>query len=129
MAFRSRSLPHSRRKTPPWPLVPAARPAARCPHGRRPLDIPTSIDDPPLLLLWPVDDLALIVLTLVVRILTGSPRTLYQLLILGVLLVCLYTKFRERRPDGYALHLLYWHGLRPLRGRTTPNPFARRWLP
>lgn len=93
------------------------------------LDIPKSIDDPPLLLLWRVDDLAPIVLTLVVGILTGSPRTLFQLLLLGVLLVRLYTKFRERRPDGYALHFLYWHGLLPLRGRATPNPFARRWLP
>ena len=65
------------------------------------LDIPKYIDDPPLLLLWPVDDLALIALTLVVGIHAGSPRTLFQLLILGVLLVRLYTKFRERRADGY----------------------------
>ncbi|WP_295385040.1 type IV conjugative transfer system protein TraL [uncultured Thiodictyon sp.] len=94
-----------------------------------PTEIPKYIDDPPLILLWRVDDLVPIVLCLVIGIFTGSPGTMFKLIVLGVLLVRLYSKYRERRPDGHALHVLYWYGLLPLRGRTTPNPFCRRWLP
>ena len=94
-----------------------------------PTEIPKYIDDPPLILLWRVDDLVPIVLCLVIGIFTGSPGTMFKLIVLGVLLVRLYSKYRERRPDGHALHFLYWYGLLPLRGRITPNPFFRRWLP
>lgn len=90
------------------------------------LEMPKYIDDPPHLLLWRVDDLAPIVLMLIVGILADR---LLMFLIIGLLLVRLYSKFRESRPDGYALHFLYWSGLLPITGRTTPNPFARRWLP
>ena len=50
-------------------------------------------------------------------------------LLLGIVLVRLYGRFRDSRPDGYSLHWAYWAGLLSLRGRTTPNPFIRRWLP
>ena len=50
-------------------------------------------------------------------------------LLLGIVLVRLYGRFRDSRPDGYALHWAYWAGLLGLRGQTTPNPFIRRWLP
>jgi conjugal transfer pilus assembly protein TraL len=85
-----------------------------------PTEIPKTIDDPPLILLWRVDDLVPIVLCLVIGIFTGSPGTMFKLIVLGVLLVRLYSKYRERRPDGHALPFLYWYGLLPLRGRTTP---------
>ncbi|WP_295391306.1 type IV conjugative transfer system protein TraL, partial [uncultured Thiodictyon sp.] len=38
-----------------------------------PTEIPKYIDDPPLILLWRVDDLVPIVLCLVIGIFTGSP--------------------------------------------------------
>jgi len=76
-----------------------------------------------------VDDLVPIVLCLIIGIFTGSPSTMFKLSVLGVLLVRLYSKYRERRPAGRALHVPYWYGLRSLRGRTTPNLFCRRWLP
>ncbi len=78
-----------------------------------PVEIPRHIDDPPTLLLWRIDDLVPVVL----------------MLVLGIVLVRLYGCFRDSRPDGYALHRAYWAGLLSLRGRTTPNPFIRRWLP
>jgi conjugal transfer pilus assembly protein TraL len=51
------------------------------------------------------------------------------ILLLSIVLVRLYGRFRDSRPDGFALHWAYWAGLLSLRGRTTPNPFIRRWLP
>ncbi|MCU0836829.1 MAG: type IV conjugative transfer system protein TraL [Chromatiaceae bacterium] len=50
-------------------------------------------------------------------------------LLLGIVLVRLYGRFRDSRPDGYALHWAYWVGLFGPRGHTTPNPFTRRWRP
>ncbi|WP_295386103.1 type IV conjugative transfer system protein TraL [uncultured Thiodictyon sp.] len=88
--------------------------------------MPKYVDDPPHLLLWRIDDLAPIVLMLVVGILADR---LSLFLLIGVLLVRFYSKYRESRPDGHALHALYWFGLLPITGRTTPNPFCRRWLP
>jgi conjugal transfer pilus assembly protein TraL len=40
-------------------------------------EIPKYIDDPPLILLWRVDDLIPIVLCLVIRIFTGCPSTMF----------------------------------------------------
>ncbi len=94
-----------------------------------PIEIPKSIDDPPTILLWRIDDLVPIVVCLIIGIFMGRPATLFGMLLIGVLLVRLYSKYRERRPDGHALHALYWWGLIPLKGRTTPNPFIRRWAP
>jgi conjugal transfer pilus assembly protein TraL len=91
-----------------------------------PIDMPKYVDDPPTVMLWRVDDLVPVVLMLIIGILVDR---LPLFLLLGVLLVRLYSKFRESRADGFALHWMYWIGMFPMRGRTTPNPFCRRWLP
>jgi conjugal transfer pilus assembly protein TraL len=90
-----------------------------------PVEIPRHVDDPPTLLLWRIDDLVpvVVVVMLVLGILADQ---LLVFLLLGIVLVRLYGRFRDSRPDGYALHWASWVGLR---GRTTPNPFIRRWLP
>jgi conjugal transfer pilus assembly protein TraL len=41
----------------------------------------------------------------------------------------LYRRFKNTRPDGYLLHLLYWVGLLPLVGRTMVNPYQREYAP
>jgi len=92
----------------------------------QPVEIPRQVDDPPTLLLWRIDDLVPVVLMLVLGVLADQ---LALFLLLGVVLVRLYGRFRDSRPDGYALHWAYWVGLLHLRAPTTPNPFIRRWLP
>ena len=91
-----------------------------------PLELPKYVDDPPLILLWRIDDLAPLVFSLVLGILTDR---LWLFLLIGLLGVRLYGKFRDSRPDGYALHLLYWLGVYPMSHRSTPNPFARWFHP
>ncbi|EGV18494.1 MULTISPECIES: type IV conjugative transfer system protein TraL [Chromatiaceae] len=90
------------------------------------LDFPHHIDEPPTLLLWRMDDLMPLVLALVAGILAGQ---LTIALLLGALLSHGYRRFRDRQADGYALHLIYWFGLMPLGARSTPNPFARHYVP
>lgn len=100
-----------------------------CPRRREPtvtLELPRYIDDPPHLLLWRADDLAPLLVLLIIGMLVGHALVFT---LLGLLAVRLYGRYRESRPDGYVLHALYWAGLLPLRGRTCPNPFVRRFVP
>lgn len=90
------------------------------------LDFPHHIDEPPTLLIWRLDDMIPVVVALIAGILIGH---LTVALIGGVALSHSYRKFRDRQPDGYVLHLLYWIGMMPMSAKTTPNPFARRWVP
>jgi conjugal transfer pilus assembly protein TraL len=90
----------------------------------QPLALPHGVDDPPSLLLWRLDDLIPLILMLVIGMLTDR---LAVFLVLGVMLSRLYGRFRDSRPDGFALHWCYWHGLLPLPARSCPNPFRRTW--
>ena len=92
----------------------------------QPVEIPRHVDDPPTLLLWRIDDLVPVVLMLAFGILSDQ---LLVFLVGGIMLVRLYGRFRDSRPDGYALHWAYWIGLLHLRARTAPNPFIRAFLP
>lgn len=90
----------------------------------QPVELPQGVDQPPSLLLWRLDDLIPLLLMLVIGILSDR---LWLFLILGFLLSRLYGRFRDSRPDGFALHWCYWHGLLPLQARSCPNPFSRNW--
>jgi len=90
------------------------------------IEFPRYIDDPPTLLIWRMDDLMPAVLSLVIGILTGQ---LLLFLLVGGGLSHGYRKFRDRAPDGYAIHMLYWWGILPFDARSIINPYARRHLP
>ncbi|KAA6187928.1 type IV conjugative transfer system protein TraL [Thiohalocapsa marina] len=90
----------------------------------QPLELPQGVDEPPSLLLWRLDDLIPLILMLVIGILSDR---LWLFLVIGFVLSRLYGRFRDSRPDGFALHWCYWHGLLPLTARSCPNPFSRRW--
>ena len=90
----------------------------------QPVELPQGVDEPPSLLLWRLDDLIPLILMLVIGILADR---LLLFLLSGFVLARLYGRFRDSRPDGFALHWCYWHGLLPLPARSCPNPFARTW--
>ena len=71
-----------------------------------------------------INDLVSLILMLVVGMLTDR---LLLFVLPGLVLATLYGRFRDSRPDGFALHWCDWHGLLPLPTRTCPNPFARTW--
>jgi len=91
-----------------------------------PIELPAGIDEPPQVLLWRLDDLAPVVLLMVLGIVAGH---LAPLLLAGLVGGRLYRRYRDTRPDGYFLHALYWHGLVGLRGWAVPNGLARVWVP
>jgi len=90
----------------------------------QPLELPHGVDDSPSLLLWRLDDLIPLILMVVIGMLTDR---LAVFPVLDLVLSRLYGRFRDSRPDSFALQWCYWHGLLPPRARC-PNPFSRTWL-
>ncbi len=88
------------------------------------IEIPRYVDDPPHILLWSADEVAPILLALVFGIIFSHT---FIFLLAGVALTKVYSRFRDGRPDGYIMHLIYWYGFLPIRARSIPNPFARRF--
>jgi len=91
-----------------------------------PVNIPVEIDTPQQVLLWSVDEFAPFMLFLV---LGNFLNHFFLGLGVGWLVSHLYRRFKNTRPDGYLLHLLYWVGLLPLVGRTMVNPYQREYAP
>lgn len=91
-----------------------------------PFNLPQGFDATPSLLLWRLDDLLPLVLMLLLMVGILADRLLVFVL-LGLALTRLYGRFRDSRPDGFARHWAYWHGLVPCAARSYPNPFSRCW--
>ena len=84
--------------------------------------IPRTIDEPPYVMIWRMDDAFVPLFGLVGGMLLDELP-----LFLGVGLVAsfFYRKYREGRPDLYVVHALYWAGFLPDRGHALINPYVR----
>jgi conjugal transfer pilus assembly protein TraL len=91
-----------------------------------PVSIPKHIDDPVTLLIWSADEFAPAAFLLILGILIGQVTIM---LVLAVVAIKAYRRFRDNRPDGYPLHAAYWIGLLPSEAITIPNPFIRAFYP
>lgn len=94
-----------------------------------PIQIPQHIDDPINFLLWDIRDVVPVVAGMVVGILLDQ---FWIFFLIGAAIAKFNQKFRDRRQEGYGMHLLYWIGLLPLlpsKGLTLPNSFIRSYLP
>ena len=88
--------------------------------------MPKSIDDPAQVLLWSLDEFVL------VAVLFGVGLTFRQLTIAVIsifILLKVYRRFRDGRPNGFLQHFMYWHGFAGSETSTVRNPFIRRFLP
>lgn len=90
------------------------------------VQIPQYVDEPVHLLIWQIDEVAPIILGLLVGIFAGAPGAF---LLGGLGLSYVYRKVRDTSSDGLALHWLYWHGFIPNGSRTVPNAHSRLYLP
>lgn len=89
------------------------------------IDIPRRIDEPPHLMLWSADELAPMLLGLVVGVVVGKALLC---VLAGMLVTNLYRRFKDSNPDGYLLHMLYWTGAAFSKGRSMVNPFIRTFV-
>jgi conjugal transfer pilus assembly protein TraL len=91
-----------------------------------PLPFPHHADSKARLLIWTPDQVIPMACMFVVGVLTD---TLTLSIVVGFVLSWAYTRYSEGKPDGFLVHVAYWHGLAPLRARCALNPFLRRILP
>jgi len=93
---------------------------------KRPTQIPQRVDEPPHILLWSADELAPLLLGIVVGMLIGQ---LLICCVLGFVVTQFYRRYRENHPDGFLLHILYYLGVPVTKGKSMINPFVRRLFP
>lgn len=86
--------------------------------------LPKSIDDTGQILIWSTDEFV------PVMALFGVGLVFQQLIICMIaawIVLKVYRRFRDGRPDGFLLHMAYWWGLASPNTRTLPNAFIRRF--
>ena len=88
------------------------------------IEIPRYLDDPPVLLLWSVDEIAPLLAGLFIGMQIGHAFICTGA---GLLITHFYRRCLENSQDGFLAHFLYWHGLSPARGRIFPNPYIREF--
>ncbi|MEL6680451.1 MAG: type IV conjugative transfer system protein TraL [Pseudomonadota bacterium] len=83
---------------------------------------PRTVDDPPTILMWRVDDFAPLFLGFLIGYATG-----YLVTVLGVSLIAvwIFRKFRLGAQPGFFVHFLYWQGFMPVTSHALINPFER----
>lgn len=91
-----------------------------------PVRIPRRIDEPPHVLLWSADELAPLIIGLVVGMIIEKALICT---VAGWLVTTLYSRFRDNHQDGYLLHLIYKIGLLQTKSKTMANPFTKNFFP
>ena len=86
------------------------------------IPFPETVDEPPHVLLWRIDDIALPVLFLCIGMLLHKALVFW---LAGVAAMFAYRRYRSGRPEFYVLHMLYWFGIYPARGTAFVNPYIR----
>ena len=92
----------------------------------KPIKIPQRVDEPPHILLWSVDELAPLLLGIVLGMLLGQMLVCFGI---GFVVTQFYRRYRENHPDGFLLHIMYWYGIPITRSKSMVNPFVRRLFP
>jgi conjugal transfer pilus assembly protein TraL len=88
--------------------------------------IPKRVDDAPNFLLWQVDELAPMIIGLLIGMFMDQALLMF---LLGAMVTKYYRKFRDSKPDGHLYHTLYWYGVVPLKASCMKNPYIKRYFP
>ncbi len=91
-----------------------------------PIKLPRDLDKPQTVLFMTAEDLIIFSILFMTGMLISHP---FPLAALGIALVLFFRRFREGRSDGYLLHVLYWIGLIPVKGKSIVNPFQHTIYP
>lgn len=85
-----------------------------------PVKLPREVDDPPLMLMWSADELITFFICFFIGFLL---ERVLIFVVIGYFVVKVVRRYRNSRPDGYIIHLMYWIGVPLGKSRTLPNPY------
>lgn len=86
--------------------------------------IPRTIDDMPFVFIWRADEFLFPIVMMFLGMLVNQ---LLMFLFVGFGLAYVYRRYREGRPNLYALHLCYWWGFYPFVGHSMLNSWEREY--
>lgn len=89
-----------------------------------PINLPVHCDEPQQFLHWSIDEVSPLLILFVLGFILENTIIFT---ILGVLSVKYFREFKDSRPEGYFIHLMYWHGIGVTKGFSMDNPFRRRF--
>ena len=92
----------------------------------KPLRMPRTLDEQMYVLFWSADELLPGLAIFIVGILINQKLLC---LVLALAITKLMRRLKEGNPDGFLLHLGYWHGVSGRGLYTMPNAFIREFVP
>lgn len=89
-----------------------------------PVKLPRHCDEPQQFLIWSVDEMAPLMVMFVLGFIIEK---ILICTVIGFFFVRTFRKFKDSRPDGYLMHMLYWYGLGVTKSHSVGNPFRRNF--
>lgn len=89
-----------------------------------PVKLPRHCDEPQQFLMWGIDEMAPLMVMFVLGFIVEK---ILLCTVVGLLFVRTFRKFKDARPEGYLMHMLYWYGLGVTKGYSVGNPFRRNF--
>lgn len=87
-------------------------------------EIPQFVDELPQFGFWEMDEALFLVLGMVIGVLSGW---MFTGLIVGASLASVFAKYKAGKNRGMLFHVLYWHGLVPIKHHCFTNGLMRFW--
>lgn len=91
----------------------------------RHIEVPQTLDDPPLALIFDAHQLGIVIGAMALGILIEQ---MIPMIVIGIIASKLFTRYSEGRPNGFVRHALYWRGI-PLLSPRYPHAFDREYRP
>lgn len=91
----------------------------------RQIDVPQTLDDPPIVLIFDAHQLGIVIGGMALGILVEQ---LIIMTIVGAVVSKIYTKYSDGKPAGFVRHALHFRGV-PMLGRRYPHGLDREFRP
>lgn len=89
-------------------------------------DITQTLDDPPIALIFNGHQFIAFIIGAMLGVVVNHPIILA---VAGLFLGRFYTRYADKRADGFLRHLMYFHGVPTMTSRRVPNGFDRSFRP
>lgn len=88
------------------------------------LALPRHVDEPPIMLMWTADEVGSFFFIFIVGFMIEQ---IILSLVLSYFVVKTVRRFKNIKPNGFLIHMLYWAGVSISEARTLPNPYERQF--
>lgn len=88
------------------------------------LALPRHVDEPPVMLMWTADEVGCFFFIFIMGFMLEQ---IILSLIISYFVVKTVRRFKNIKPNGFLIHMLYWVGVTISDARTLPNPYERHF--